>query len=250
MKSEHPSFVQLKLYQTGEYPCNYLPGRTATSQVVSPMDSVNDNTYSALIDMGFRRSALYVYRPDCADCQACQSMRILINDFTPTRSQRRCLKQWAHLTVRISDLSYSAEQFELYRRYISTRHADGAMANDTEAQYRQFFLQSPVTSFMVEFRDAEGVLRMVSIIDQTMHGLSAMYTYFDPAPEFSGLGTYGILWQIQTAQQFGLKYVYLGYWIRDSDKMRYKQKFKPAEILVNEQWITLNEPHNVHQETP
>ena len=239
MKSEHQSFVQLQLYRTGEYACHYLPERVATSLVVAPMNSVNDNNYSALIDMGFRRSALYVYRPQCADCQACQSIRVVVDDFAPTRSQRRCFKQWGHLTARVSDLNYSTEQFELYRRYISTRHADGAMANDTEAQYRQFFLQSPVTSFMVEFHDADGVLRMVSVVDQTVHGLSAMYTYFDPAPEFSGLGTYGILWQIQTARQFALKYVYLGYWIRDSDKMRYKQQFKPAEILINEQWISL-----------
>jgi arginine-tRNA-protein transferase len=164
-----------------------------------------------------------------------------VDEFTPTRSQRRCLKQWQHLNARVSDLKYSTEQFELYRRYISTRHADGAMANDTEAQFRQFFLQSPITSFMVEFRDADDVLRMVSVIDQTIHGLSAMYTFFDPAPEFSGLGNYGILWQIQTAQQFALKYVYLGYWIHNSDKMRYKQLFKPAEILINEQWTLLNQ---------
>ena len=240
MKLEHQNFVQLQLYRTGEYACHYLPNRIASSEVVAPMDRVNDHNYSALIDMGFRRSALYVYRPQCTDCQACQSIRVVVDEFTPTRSQRRCLKQWGRLTARVSDLNYSTEQFDLYRRYISTRHADGAMANDTEAQYRQFFLQSPVTSFMVEFRDTAGVLRMVSVIDQTVHGLSAMYTYFDPAPEFSGLGTYGILWQIQTARQFALKYVYLGYWIRDSDKMRYKQQFKPAEILINEQWTSLH----------
>lgn len=243
MKSEHQNFVQLQLYRTGEYACHYLPNHVATSEVVAPMDRVNDRNYSALIDMGFRRSALYVYRPHCSDCQACQSIRVVVDDFIPTRSQRRCLKQWQHLNARVLDLDYATEHFDLYRRYISARHPDGAMANDTEAQYRQFFLQSPVTSFMVEFRDTAGILRMVSVIDQTVHGLSAMYTYFDPAPEFSGLGTYGILWQIQTARQFALKYVYLGYWIRDSNKMQYKQKFQPAEVLINEQWTTLNPSH-------
>lgn len=240
MKSEHQNFVQLQLYRTGEYPCHYLPDRAATSEVVAPMDRVNDRNYSALIDLGFRRSALYVYRPRCDNCQACQSIRVVVDDFAPTRSQRRCLKQWQHLNARVLDLNYSLEHFDLYRRYISARHADGAMANDTETQYRQFFLQSPVTSFMVEFRDADGILRMVSVIDQTVHGLSAMYTFFDPEPKFSGLGTYGILWQIQTARRFALKYVYLGYWIRNSDKMQYKQRFQPAEILINEQWIALN----------
>ena len=132
----------------------------------------------------------------------------------------------------------------MYRRYIEARHADGAMANDTEEQYQQFFLRSAITTFLVEFRDAHGTLRMVSVIDQTINGLSAMYTFYDPAPEFAGLGTYGILWQIQIAQRFGLKFVYLGYWIAGSEKMQYKQQFQPAEILVNGIWtpFTPNTP--------
>ena len=208
--------------------------------MVAPIDRINDHNYTQLIDMGFRRSGLYVYRPQCEQCQACQALRILVNQFTPNRSQRRCLKRWQHLVSRISDLHYTAEHFELYQRYIAARHGDGPMANDTEAQYRQFFLRSPITSFMVEFRDAQGELRMVSVVDQTTQGLSAMYTFFDPAPECSGLGTYGILWQIQIAKQFALQYVYLGYWIEQSNKMRYKQQFSPAQILVDEQWQDFN----------
>ena len=95
---------------------------------------------------------------------------------------------------------------------------------------------SAITTFLVEFRDAHDTLRMVSVIDQTASGLSAMYTFYDPEPEFAGLGTYGILWQIQIAHQFGLKFVYLGFWIADSAKMRYKQQFGPAEILRNGAW--------------
>ena len=244
MKTEHQQLTQLQLYRTGEYPCNYLPEHTASSQMVAPIDRINDTNYGPLLDLGFRRSGLYVYRPQCAGCHACQSYRVLTEAFTPNRSQRRCLKKWSSLNVRMVDLDFSEEHFDLYRRYIEARHADGAMANDTEEQYQQFFLRSAITTFLVEFRDAHDTLRMVSVIDQTINGLSAMYTFYDPAPEFAGLGTYGILWQIQIAQRFGLKFVYLGYWIAGSEKMQYKQQFQPAEILVNGIWtpFTPNTP--------
>lgn len=236
MNTEHQQLTQLQLYRTDEYPCNYLPKRTASSQMVAPIDRIDDSNYGQLLDLGFRRSGLYVYRPHCSTCKACQSYRVVVDAFAPNRSQRRCLKKWSHLSARIVDLSFSEEHFALYRRYIDTRHADGAMADDSEEQFQQFFLRSAITSFLVEFRDDLGILRMVSVIDQTAHGLSAMYTFYDPTPEFAGLGTYGILWQVQIARRFGLQFVYLGYWIAGSEKMHYKQQFQPAEILVNGVW--------------
>lgn len=233
---EHQQLTQLQLYRTDEYPCNYLPERKAASQMVAPIDRINDSNYGQLLDLGFRRSGLYVYRPNCPSCRACLSYRVLVNAFKPNRSQRRCLNKWSALTTRIVDLQFSEEHFALYRRYIEARHADGAMADDSEEQYQQFFMRSAITSFLAEFRDVQGILRMVSVIDQTIHGLSAMYTFYDPAPEFAGLGTYGILWQIQIARRFGLQFVYLGYWIQASAKMRYKQQFTPAEVLRQGVW--------------
>ena len=236
MKTEHQQFTQLQIYRTGEYPCSYLPDRMAASQMIAPIDRINDSNYGQLLDMGFRRSGMYVYRPSCVDCHQCLSFRVMVEAFKPTRSQRRCQKKWAHLKVRPMDLAFSEEHFELYHRYVNARHADGSMANDSKEQYQQFFLRSAITTALVEFRDEHNTLRMVSVIDQTHNGLSAMYTFYDPDPEFSGLGTYGILWQLQIARQFGLKYVYLGYWIADCDKMRYKQQFLPAEILTRGEW--------------
>ena len=242
MKTEHQQLTQLQLYRTDEYPCNYLPDRTASSQMVAPIDRINDGNYGQLLDLGFRRSGLYVYRPQCPNCRACQSYRILVDAFSPNRSQRRCLKRWSHLTARIVDLNFSEEHFALYRRYIDARHADGAMADDSETQYQQFFLRSAITTLLAEFRDPKGILHMVSAIDQTSQGLSAMYTFYDPSAAFAGLGTYGILWQIQIARQIGLKYIYLGYWIQGSAKMHYKQQFQPAEFLINGAWIPFSEP--------
>ena len=236
MKTDNPNNTELTLYQTGEYACSYLPMRVARSEMIAPLGAINSDNYSQLIDLGFRRSGLHVYRPNCADCQACLSIRVLAESFTPNRSQRRNIKKWQHLQTQVRDLEFYAEHFDLYQRYQQNRHSDGDMAHDDATQYRQFLLHSNVDSFLVEFRDARGALLMVSLIDVTPQGLSAVYTFYETSIEYSGLGTYGILWQILTAQRLQLPYVYLGYWIEGSDKMAYKSRFQPAQILLNHQW--------------
>lgn len=239
--SDHQYFTQIQLYDTDEYPCSYLPQRFARSQVVVSANTVNGDNYQSLLDQGFRRSGLYVYRPKCNGCSACQSLRIPVETFSPSRSQRRAQNRWSRLKASAHDLFFSAEHFELYQRYQQSRHADGDMAQDGEAQYRQFLLKSQVNSLLIEFRDpsAGNKLVMVSAIDQTTLGLSAVYTFFDTSPEYSGLGTFNVLWQIDLAHRLGLPYVYLGYWIEASPKMAYKSKFSPAEILYGGQWLTL-----------
>lgn len=245
----HTPDIRFQLYQTDEYPCPYLPEQLAQSQFVLSSQatskahtlapSIDDHTYTALMHQGFRRSGTHVHRPHCPNCQACVPMRVLAGQFTHTRSQRRCQAKWRGLTVHIQDLVFKQAHFELYQRYIKSRHADGPMANDGEREYRNFCLNSPITSFLVEFRDQHQQVRMVCIIDQCSDGLSAMYTFFDPSPEYSGLGTYGILWQIEIAQKIGLQYVYLGYWIEHAPTMRYKQKFTPAQLLTPDGWTTV-----------
>ena len=246
MKTEHQQLTQLQLYRTGEYPCNYLPERTASSQMVAPIDRINDTNYGQLLDLGFRRSGLYVYRPQCVGCLACQSYRVLTEAFTPNRSQRRCLKKWSHLNVRMVNLDFSKEHFELYRCYIEARHGDGAMANDTEEQYQQFFLRSAITTFLVEFRDAHGILRMVSVIDVLDDGLSSVYTFFDPDTPQASYGVYNILWQAEQCRANDLPYLYLGYWIAESTKMAYKSRFRPLEGYIDGQWRTLPAPNTNH----
>ncbi|MGL4767788.1 MAG: arginyltransferase [Formosimonas sp.] len=227
----------LQLFQTDEYACSYLPEQRAQSLMVSPVNVITPSNYSALLHLGFRRSGLHVYRPNCAQCQACTSLRIDVNAFSANRSQRRTHKKWQHLTVAICELDFNPEHFALYQHYQRTRHSDSSMANDDAAQYRQFLLTSRVDSFLVEFRNAEQQLLMVSLIDRIDDGLSAVYTFYDPA--HSGLGTYNILWQIQTAQQLNLSYAYLGYWIAGSQKMAYKGQFAAAQVLKENVWQAL-----------
>jgi leucyl-tRNA---protein transferase len=231
---------KLQFYVTTAYPCGYLPKKLAQSLIATPQNLVDGTVYSGLIQQGFRRSGKFAYRPHCEHCNACISVRLPVNEFQAIRSQQRAFKRHAGLQTSIVEAGYDEEHFALYKAYQAQRHHHGpdhpADQEDEAAQYQQFLCQSNVDSLMVEFRDTQHVLKMVSVIDIVMDGLSAVYTFYD-ANDKASYGTYSILWQIEWAKQLNLPYVYLGYWIANSQKMAYKQQFQPQEKLVNGEWI-------------
>jgi len=240
-------FNALQFYATAPYACSYLPNHEARSQVATPPQLITTKIYSELIKAGFRRSGHFTYRPYCDQCQSCIATRIQASYFIPNRSQKRAFLKHANLQSKIMALQFIPEHFALYRQYQQSRHAtqiDGSTADsneDEEDQYRQFLIQSHIDSFLVEFRE-NGVLRMVSVIDAVSDGLSSVYTFYDASQTKASYGTYGILWQVEKAKELQLPFVYLGYYIQESQKMSYKASYKPIEGLVNGVWMNLDTP--------
>ncbi len=236
---------KLQFYVTTGYTCGYLPNRMAQSLIAAPQHLVDADVYSGLIQQGFRRSGKFSYRPHCENCQECVPVRIVLARFSPNRSQKRAFKQHQNLTTTILPIGFYEEHYALYASYQRARHSDDKTAdqmepdsdpqeNDVE-QYQSFLCQSNVESVLVEFREGDQ-LKMVSVIDIVRDGISAVYTFYDTSDSATSYGTYNVLWQALWAQTLGLPYLYLGYWIKDSRKMTYKQNYKPLEKLIDGEW--------------
>ena len=231
---------KLQFYVTTPYKCGYLPNKLAQSLIATPHHLVDANIYSGLITQGFRRSGKFAYRPHCELCNACIPTRVVLANFAPTRSQKRAFKQHNNLRVRIMPLGYHQDHFALYASYQTARHAEPENFNqdkDEAEQYRQFLCQSNVESLMVEFRDANNALKIVSVVDIVDDGVSAVYTFYDTSEIKSSFGTYSIMWQTEWTKSLELPFLYLGYWIAESEKMAYKQAFKPQEKLIDGEWV-------------
>lgn len=220
-----------------EHACNYLPNKTARMIFLGPGATSQVRVYSRLAEQGFRRSGPYLYRPSCEHCHACIPVRIPVEDFRPSRSQRRTWQRNQDLDAALQPAEFVEEHFDLYQRYMHWRHPHGSLDKPSAADYAAFLTGNDNT-FFVEFR-LQAQLVGVAVVDALDDALSAVYTFYTPELPPRSLGTYAILWQITEAQLRRLRWMYLGYWIIESPKMAYKSRFRPFEQLTADGWQTV-----------
>lgn len=235
------STLELKLFQSTPHPCGYWPLRTAQDLVIDPDDPQLDRIYPHGLSWGFRRSGNLLYRPHCPQCQACVPVRIDCTAFMPRRSQRRCLARNADLRCLMVPAGRSDEQLALYQRYLGARHAGGGMEGHGAEEYDRFLLGDWSQTRFLEIRgpDAQGndALLAVAVTDVASNGLSAVYTFYDPASAARALGTFAILQQVAWARRAHLPHLYLGYWIDQHRKMDYKRQFPALQAYDGQQWL-------------
>ncbi len=230
---------KLRVFATHPHDCSYLPSEQATTLFVDPAAAVDVHLYSQLSELGFRRSGPHLYRPHCADCNACIPARVPTARFQANRQQRRVWQKNQDLRVEDRIQIDGDEVYSLYARYIESRHRDGDMYPPSRQQFDSFLTREWETTHFYCFYDGDPLVA-VAVVDVIDNGLSAIYTFFDPALGARSLGVYAILWQIEQAQRLNLGHVYLGYWIRQCRKMAYKIQYRPIELLVNGRWVAMS----------
>lgn len=243
-----------RFFVTSPAPCPYLPGKTERKVFTELRGDHADSLNDALGRIGFRRSQNVAYRPSCADCTACVSVRVLANEFRPSATQRKSINRHDDLVVTVCRAWSTAEQFELLQRYLGTRHPGGGMAAMDESDFADMVEHTPVTTHIIEYREPSpdgsvpGRLIAACLTDQQSDGLSMIYSFYDPHhPTRSGLGNFIILDHIRRAREMELPYVYLGYWVEGSARMQYKVRYRPLEALSRDGWARMAEAEQGRQ---
>ena len=226
-----PSF-----FITEPAPCPYLEGQMERKLFTHVAGSDADTLNNTLTHAGFRRSQSIAYRPACDACSACKSVRVVLNDFTPSTSFRRLMRKNVDLTGEVCPPRTGREQYDLLRRYLDVRHENGGMADMTPGDYVAMVEETAVDTFITEYRTADGVLLACLLGDRMQDGISLVYSFFDPRAGKRSLGSFMILDQIARAKEAGYAHIYLGYLIEDCRKMAYKKRFAPLQRLGQDGW--------------
>jgi arginine-tRNA-protein transferase len=223
----HPSPVELPLFDSGDGPCPYHPGRTMRTLAFLTR-RMSGELYHEFMDAGFRRSGEVFYQPICPRCRDCTPLRVPVADFLPSKSQRRVWRRNEDLQVTVQAPELTQQKFDLYRQYLVGKHH---REESSYADLERFLYRSPVDTLEMEYRLASGELVGVSLLDVCSRSLSSVYMYYSPEHSKRSLGVFSALYEIAWAKRQGIPYYYLGYWVKDCRTMSYKSDYLPYEIL-------------------
>ena len=240
-----------EFYVTAPQPCPYLAGRLERKLFTHLTHDKPQSLIDNLLKGGFRRSQNIAYMPYCDGCNACISVRVLVDQFKPGRTMRRLAERNRDLSARRVAAVPTSEQYGLFRRYIDARHSVGGMADMTVLDYAMMVEDSIISTFLTEYRVKPPraletrpdlwPLKAVALCDRLSDGISMVYSFYDPDEDARSLGTQMILEHIDYTRRLGLPYLYLGYWIRGSRKMSYKMRFQPQERLGPNGWVRVDD---------
>lgn len=219
--------------------CPYLEGKT--EQRVAVDINLDPERHDELARAGFRRVENWVYKPACPGCNACLPWRVNCEKIRMSRNLYRIKRANQDLTRTMQPIRPTAEHFNLFQRYIKTRHGDGQMASMGQEEFVNMIENSPIETLLLNYRDMRGNLVGTVLTDVQEDGLSAVYSFFDPAETARSLGTYMVLDMADCARELGYQWLYLGYYVEGSSKMMYKARFRPAEIFLNGQWTAFDD---------
>ncbi len=238
--------ITAQFFLTANQPCPYLPGRQERKLFTTLRGAEARRMNDTLSLRGFRRSQSVAYRPACSECGACLSVRVPVRRFEPSASQRRIMKRSAHLERRTCAPWATEEQYDLFRAYLLSRHADGGMAEMDMCEFAAMIEETTVRTRVIEYHDhtrpAANSLVAACLTDVMGDGLSMVYSFFDPELSKLSLGAYMILDHLAIAAEAGLPYLYLGYWVPGSRKMDYKARFTPFEYFRGGAWVETRDP--------
>ena len=232
----------VRFYKTPSMQCPYLAGQSEQLVFTHLKSGESGPLHGMLAEAGFRRSHNILYRPDCPTCNACVPVRVFASDFAPSRSQRRVLSTNGDAPGAVLEPNATAEQFDLFVRYQTSRHGDSSMAKMGFNDYQSMVEDSPAKTFVIEYRTPNDTLVACALSDTLNDGLSMVYSFFDPKAGRRSLGTFMILDHIRRATELKFDFVYLGYWIAKAPKMAYKTNFRPLETLGQSGWERLETP--------
>ncbi len=224
--------MRVPVYEMDHGPCPYLENRTwITHSFTSPQ--VGAPLYENLLGRGWRRSGLSYYQNHCPGCRKCIPIRVPVDRFLPSKSQRRVLRRNADVTCETEESRFDQETFKLYIRYVTARHNPDAAPSEDE--FRSFLSDSPQKTLLMKYR-AGGKLIGAGWVDVLPDGLSSVYFAFDPQEGTRSAGTYSVMQEIEHTRTLGKSWLYLGFYVPGSRKMEYKAQFRPNEILVGDLW--------------
>lgn len=248
----HTLPIAPQFYVTAPQPCPYLDGRMERKLFTALQGDFAEKLNDSLSKQGFRRSQNVLYRPSCAECSACLSARIRVDEFVPSKNQKRVLRKNRDFYREATSPWATEDQYDLFRRYLDSRHADGGMADMDIFEFAAMIEETPVRSRVIEYshtvngRQQLGAVCLTDVLDD---GLSMVYSFYEPEFANDSLGTYVILDHIEIAREAGLPYVYLGYWVPNSPKMGYKARFKPLDVYSGGRWQDVTDPDAFSSDT-